>query len=363
MDTLELLQTALNQAISVFKQLNQLECEDLLQHCLILIPTLFYNYMILQPKSPKFNVVKVHRQLTKALNQSMEVIRQDRSMDTDCEKALDRSTDVINEQYQTVCTAIKHARTSSELIKVIEYLLHPKTNSGRYEALASVVFIWQKRRINVDVLSDKEVRNLPSVVILGSTSSPKGQKIQDLKSSALVSKATREYNLLFEYHKYQGSFPHHKIKSLPFLPWMHLDHSEDSGHVQPVDTNLLRIIHLGFQRAVPELQGNPPKENESVCHICQLLCSETHTTTEYHIKQLTLFNKFSVLHEDYITFANKLQKEDQKIQNLLNYHKRLIEAINATSEWMRGITLMQTYCIPKVKAICMITQHQHIAPS
>ena len=252
-EALKLLQSALSQVISFLWNESIYECEDLFRQCLILALTLFTNYIMLLPRSSDISKFRMNLNLCLELKMKFTF---------EC-------------KYETLCTTIKQARSTSDFLKAIEYLLCPCTSSGRYEALAAVGFSKKKRRITINVLSDEDVRNLPPVVILGSDNFPKAMKTQELEVSPLLPEVERRNNLSFQLH-FQGSkYALGKLRDSCGPSWMHLPAAANS--TQLADPEILEFIDLGFpQQDIKKKVQTIENGTRSVCQVCKVRIREDH---------------------------------------------------------------------------------------
>lgn len=330
-DSLKLLQKALDQVIhSLLCNPAVNECENLLRYSLILTLTLFTNYIMIQPDSQ--NIPKIHSALKTHLNLSLDTARP------------------FNFDYHAVRTSINWAKGTSDLFKVMEYLLCPSLlpTASRHEALSACVR--RQDRLNIITLGDKDVRKLPSTSILGSQ---KKKGTAPLAIVPLIPEGERMKKLYFRLNYFQGEFPK-TLKTISCAhgpPWMNL--SESITNV--TDSELLDVAS---SQTHFEAQCT---DSSSVCPVCKVRVSisEDHRKSDNHKGNMRCFREFSDLHDnEYTPYQNKLlavlttTKVDQSEEkDFLKNNGVMICAIYEQREWEKGIILLQTKCIPKIKQI------------
>ena len=319
----KVLQQALTQTVSLLKkaatktsQLDNLR----LSHCLILILTLFANKITLQPTSS--TISELHLQL----NQSLELTQK-----SNCQFQFD---------CQVVCADIQHARHTSDFLRIIEYLLCPNTSTGRFEALVSIVR--ERRGLEMNILSDKDVRNLPSVAILGSDSIPRVLPIPKVVVSPLLPEEERGSKLSFQFHfNFQDS--RYSLRKLTpdtcRPPWI-----------------LIPEKCVDLEQILQSETPASDSEGKSLCQVCKVTIQsrEDHIKSDNHAKNLALYKHFSMLHDTkYTRCESELEALKYKLavqaNDLLENNNKLIQNIYEKGQWENGIDLLLTFCIPTVK--------------
>lgn len=324
----EMLRLALDQVIhSILWSAAVNENGNLLRQCLILTLTLFVNYIILHPKSQ--DIQKIHKKLNLCL-----------------EKKKARQ---FGFNFMAVCDSIQQAKSIAHFLKVIEYLLCPNETSDRYEALACV----QKHRAGIKIvpLSDKDVQKLPPVIITGfEIRKPTLQ----LVVSPLLPKSERTKALSFV-------LQHSKVHPLRIVvhtcpPWTNLPKKN-----RELDPDLIEFLDLGFKQAQLRVKRS---ERENICHVCKFNCRDKadHEMTDSHIKQLRLYRQFMALQDtSYTRCVSTLEATkggEIAKEELVKSNKEMIDAIYKHGEWEKGIDLLHTNCIPRVKQmISELTHH------
>ena len=327
-DLFELLRNALHKAISMLWKESLYKCEDTHRQCFILTLTLFTNFIMLQPQSS--SISQISSKLNKCIDTKI----------TPCEK--------FELNYKAVGTAIKNAATTSDFIKILQYLCrYSGTTSSefvQYEALALLVMSAQKRTISVTVLSDEEVQKLPVVALPGAKAKIK----QELEVMPLLSVATQKSDLYFKVHPFRGKYPPAKVNTKP--PWLRLHDYNRRRVQQPAE--LLDFLDLGFSQ---DLQPSVAvTRSESICHVCKVEKEESHVQSDIHKRNVALYKQFSALHDhNYVRCEAKFKKVSKcttpKTEALLASMNNMITAVYKRGDWMKGIELIQGYCIPKVR--------------
>ena len=334
-DAMKVLQQALKQLVSLLtrKAAADRPGPDNLRQYLILTLTLFVNIILLQPASSAIS--KFHLQL----NEGLELIQKripKWKFQFDC---------------QMVCIGIQQASCTLDFLQIIEYLLCPSTSSGRYVASpcregprdmasryeALMTIVRGRRGLEMNILSDREVRNLPSVTILGFESIPRLIPTPKLLPSPLVPESERRKKLYFQFHFQDKPYSLGKIASNTCQPqWMKIPEN-------------------------PQLTLQPPITGDgSPCYICKIdfQGKDEHMKSGNHAKNLALYRKFSVLHDTkYTHCASKLgqlmprlnEKAKEIINLILKNNDTLIQSIYKEGQWENGIDLLLTYCIPNVE--------------
>ena len=313
-DAIKVLQQAIRQLLSCLtrRQKNG-PSPDNLREYLILTLTLFVNTIMLQPTS--LAVSKFHLQLNKGLEQ---ILKRKWKFQFD---------------YATVYASIQQATSTLDLLKIIEYLLCP-SSSQRYEALMTVMR--GRRGLKMNILSDREVRALPTVSFIGLESVLPIPELPML-SSRLVPESERKEKLYFQFHFQDEKYSSKEIVSDTYhLPWMKVPESPDSETLE-----------------LPTGAG-------SLCHICNVEFhnKDEHMKSDDHVKKLAIYRQFSMLHDTkYIHCASKLsqfmprlsKEAKEVIQHILNNNDKMIQSIHSECQWESGIDLLLTYCIPNVE--------------
>lgn len=330
-DAIELLQKALHLVTYslINKETGVYKCDYLLRQCLILTLTLFTNYVIATPKSS--DIPKFHGDLVS--------------------KLLHAKTADINFNYQVVCVNIQQARSTTDLINIIEYLLCP-TPSKRYEAMASVSM--QRVGISIHVLSEVELRKtMPNIIIKRSRHKkiPEfTESCPELVVSPLIAERERMKELYFVLD-YQH-FTRYSLGSVESdstrPPWMNV--SENGAKL--ADPGVIEFVDLGF--LTPKKQSND--ESNGICSVCKVKRAEGHSNGDIHLKNLGLYKQFSALHDtDYSRCASKLKKvskstkAEKEVDKFLERNEKVIIAIYRQGDWTKGINLLTTSFIPTVK--------------
>ena len=327
---LQLIEKALDGVISLLRKESVYECEDLPRQCLILVLTLFTNFIVLQPQPS--NITRISSKLNKCIDLKIKL----------CE--------MFKLNYHTVGAAIKHAKSTSDFIKVIQYLLSNSSTCsdlGRYETLALLVSK-QQTSIKITVLSDEEVKHLPPVTILKSKEVPSAKIEHELTVVPLLSVARRKRDLYFKIHPFRGKYLLARVNLRP--PWAYFP-SHERGVEQPAD--LLDFVDLGFPQ---DLRSSTIVITGSTlgCQVCKLEKEENHVLSAVHKRNLALYKQFLALHDsDYIRYEAKFRKASKRIkpqaEALLTSMNNMITAVYKRGDWKKGIELIQVYCIPKVK--------------
>ncbi len=320
----KVLQQALNQLIFCLtrKVINR---PGHLRDYLILILTLLVNAIMLQPTP--LAISKFHLQLNKGL-----------------ERILKRKWK-FQFDYEKVYISIQQASSTSDFLKIIEYLLCPNGSSGRYEALMTIVR--GRRGFEMNILSDKDVLALPPITITGFERIPRVLHIPELVSTSLVPESERREKLYFQFHyKFQDVKYSTKIASATCQPpWMKLPESPDSELTQPPITGA-----------------------GSLCHICKVefQSKDEHMKSGSHAKNLAFYRQFSMLHDTKYThcdsklrqFLPRLSKKAKKvIEHILDNNDRMIQSIYEEGQWESGIDLLLTCCIPNIENILESLNH------
>lgn len=320
---LDLLKDAITQVISILMKEYLYECEELTRQSLILVLTLFTNYIMLQPMS---GISDAHTKLKKSLDCKIQL----------CER--------FKLNYLAVSTAIKHARNTVDYVKVIRYLSSSSCSEiGRYEGLALLTVSARQRRIIVNVLDDEEVQSL-----LQTPESVSTAKLEALPVVPLLPVADRKRHLFFKIHQFRGKYFLPNVDLAP--PWVCFQNC-----TREIDQpDLLQFVDLGFSQ---DLHSSLTIRTEAMCQVCKVAKENNHILTEHHKKNLALYKQFSALHDiDYVQCEAKFRKILGKVimpqaEVLLTSINNMITAVYKSGEWEKGIDLVQTYCIPKVKDI------------
>ena len=325
---LQVIEDALKNVIALLRKESIYECEALPRQCLILVLTLLTNFIMLQPRPS--SISQICSKLNKCIDLKIKL----------CEK--------FELNYQAVGTAIKHAKSTSDFVKVIQYLFSNSGTTcsefGRYEALALLVVSDQRRSIGVTVLNDREVEALPLTVLQAAK-----EKInQELEVLPLLSAAKRKRDLYFKVHPFRGTYSLTKVNIKP--PWLCLQTHNRRGTQQPAE--FLDFVDLGFSQ---DLQSSAAvAKSESICHVCTVEKEENHVQSDTHKRNLALYKQFLALHDhDYVQCEAKFRKANKhttpRVEALLSSISNMITAVYKGGDWMKGIELIQAYCIPKVK--------------
>ena len=315
-DAMKVLKQALRQLISLLtrRAAANRPSPDNLQQYLILTLTLFVNKIMLQPISD--DISKFHLQLNKGLELIQKRIPKHK-FQFDCEK---------------VCICIQQASCTSDLLRIMEYLLCPSTSLGRYEALMAIAR--GRRGLEMNILSDREVRNLPSVTISGFESIPQVIPIPKLLPAPLVPESERRKKLYFQFHFQDKKYSLTSDTCKP--PWIKVSETPE----------------LTLQ---PHITGDA-----SLCHICKVEFQnkDEHMKSSNHTSNLALYRWFSMLHDTkYTHCASKLsqlmprlnEKATEVINVILQNNDTLIQSIYKEGQWENGIDLLLTYCIPNIE--------------
>ena len=309
-NAMKVLQQALHQLLSCLTR-NMPDPNNFKEY-LILILTLLVNTIMLQPTS--LAISKFHLQLNEGLEQ---ILKGKREFQFDC---------------MAVYISIQQATSTSDFLKIIEYLLCPST-SRRYEALMTIVR--GRRGLEMNILSDRDVRALPTVSIMGLESIPRVLPTPELPmiSSCLVPESERKKKLYFQFHFQDKQYSSKEIES---------------------DT-----CHLSWMK-IPEIESpvtfQPPSGAGSLCHICKIefQSKDEHMKSDDRVKNLAFYRQFSMLHDTKYThclsklsqFMPTLSEEAEQVQS---NNDKMIQFIYKKGQWENGIDLLLTYCIPNIE--------------
>ena len=295
------------------------ECKDLPRLSLALILTFFMNYAMLQPCSP--HVVQLHRQLCQMLFHHKSATAHPENFD-----------------IQDIHDALYRANSTHDILIIIEYLLCPIKNPHQYEALASIVCTKRPRKVEIRILNERESIQALRVIPVsdpGKYSMPEDQQISyavKLKPHSIsYSHLQRCTSIKLPHVHIPERYP--TFQTSP--PWMQVN---DSGIVEH-DISGSR----GFQSDTGEAASD-------FCHVChKYKSSDEHSNSNEHVKNLGWYRQFSSLHDtEYTTLLAKLPPTPTK-QSIIRENTKLFEDVHQNGEWTRGIDLIRTHCIPRIK--------------
>lgn len=330
-EILEVLHKALNRVIFSLLGNATAVCKSdyQLRQCLVLALCLFTNYVRVNPKSMK--IPKLFDDLVSKLSHT--------------------NTSELNFNYQAVCVNIQQAKSTADLINIIEHLLCP-TPSKRYEAMASVSM--QRVGIGIHVLSEVELRkSMPNVIIKRSQHKKIPEFTEpcpELVVSPLIPERERIKELYFVLdYQYFTKYSLGSVESDSTRPpWMNI--SENGAKL--ADPGVIEFVDLGF--LTPKKQSND--ESNGICSVCKVRRAEGHSNGDIHLKNLGLYKQFSALHDtDYSRCASKLKKvskstkAEKEVDKFLERNEKVIIAIYRQGDWTKGINLLTTSFIPTVK--------------
>ena len=296
------------------------ECKDSPRLSLVLLPTFFVNYATLQPCS--LPVVQLHGKL--------------------CQILADYHRSAMAQQecfhVQVVHDALYSANSTRDILVIIEYLLCPIETPYRYEALASIVCTKRPRKVEIKILNEEEIKDLRVIPLFeyGRYSVPQSQPISSavkLKPNTLSFSHVQRCTSIKLPH-IPETFPTSQISQHP-PPWIQVN---DSGVVEP---------DISGSKVFPSDSDGPASD---FCHVChKYKSSDNHSNSDEHVKNLGWYRKFSSIHDtEYTTLLAKLPCTPAK-QSIIDEHTKQFDEIHQNGEWIRGIDLIQTHCIPKVK--------------
>ena len=309
-------------------------CNDLPRLSLILILTLIINCTVLQPNSKSVNrhYNRFHDELV-----TISTLK-----DKSC----------FNFSFEQVCDAMERASSTGDLIQIVEYLLCPNTSTNRFEPLAVIKTITgQRRRLEVAILNDEEVATLPKFSLLGLKSHP----LQFQKCCITVAPLSHE-----QQHSFKLSLPANirqtsklsTFKQIP--PWMLVSDSITTLPLVQSSQALEQLLESG--------------ESDSIlCQVCQLAQTEDHKSSPEHKNALEMYKKFLKLEDiEYTYYAGQLRLKmksrgipqllKEATKKLFDYNKE-ISLIYKNCDWMRGVNLLQTKCIPELKELIKGASH------
>ena len=200
-----------------------------------------------------------------------------------------------------------------------------------------------RRGLERNILSDEDVRTLPSVKILGVEKIPRVPHIPELQSSPLVPESERKEKLYFQFYFHDEDEEYSLKKEVSDTcqpPWMKIPGSPDSA---------------------AEITLQPPITGcGSLCPICKVefQSKDEHMRSGNHTKKLAIYRRFSMLHDTKYThcasklsqFMPRLNKEAKEIIKLiLDNNDKMIQSIYEEGQWESGINLLLTYSIPNIE--------------
>ena len=173
-------------------------------------------------------------------------------------------------------------------------------------------------------------------------------KQAELDVLPLLSVAKRKCDLYFKVYPFRGKYSLTKVTSKP--PWLCLPerHTKSELAQQCVD-----FIDLGFSQDLQSSSATITR-SESICHVCKVEKEEGHVHSDIHKRNLELFKQFSALHDhDYVCCEAKFREASKQItpkaEALLANINGMITDVYKRGDWKKGIELVQSYCIPKVR--------------
>lgn len=331
-----LLNNLLDSLISSCKQLfNGGACKDLPRLSLILMLILLINCKMLKPDSQGINshYGRFHDELVK-IN-------------------IHKGNASFNFSLEQVCDAMKGASTTGDLVQIVEYLLCPNTTEHRFEPLAIIKTITERhRRMEVLILNEEDVAALPKFSLLES----KVHLSQYQQCCITVVPLSHEQQHSFKLplpEKEQQTSKLSTFKQTP--PWMLVS---DSVSTLP--------LVLSSQTLEQLLESD--KSDSGLCQVCQLAQSEDHKSSPEHKSALEMYKKFLKLEDmEYTYYTGQLQLKmksrgvlptlKEATKRLLDDHQNDISLIYKNCDWMRGVDLLQTKCIPELKELIKGASH------
>ena len=334
---IKLLQQALDTGIHSLLKTSVLECDY--RQSLILILTLFTNFIVIQPVSSHIRYVHL------ALKQELA------------------NTFTYKVRNQAISSSINKAKSTSDYIKIIEYLLSlPQSKSElRCEAMATL----SKTQERIVLLSDVEVKTMSPVVIKGYQEeiTPDTGTGRELVVSPLLPEVEIMKRLYFQVHYHEGRNMQSTRKPISDdhePPWMKVPANCDLS-----DPDITEFLDLGFPNLQSQSEAGSTYKSSSVCQICKVRIEEDHNKSDRHARNLALYKQFLFVHDIEYTrcvsefqLASKSTKPDKqiKIDNPESHSKllkcnKLILSIYTNGEWEKGINLIRTHCIPAVREL------------
>ena len=195
----------------------------------------------------------------------------------------------------------------------------------------------RQRSIDVTVLSNEEVQKLQFVVLQTAKAKIKQAELEVLP---LLSMAKRKGDLYFKIHPFRGKYSL-TVNAKP--PWLCLPKHNRRGAHQSAD-----FVDLGFSQDLHPFVS--VIGSESICHVCKVEKEENHVHSDIHKRNLALYKQFSALHDhDYVHCEANFRKASEhttpKAEALLASMNNMITAVYKRGDWMKGIELIQAYCI------------------